>query len=460
MSSREVNLLGLTGEGGVGEHARAMRVYLSNLGCKLNQAEVERLARQMTAAGHVIVPTLDAADLHVINSCTVTHGAARDSRKTVRRGTRMGVRTVVTGCWATDSPEEARGIEGVDLVVLNRDKESLVERLERSPLPARAAGAASATASMGEPAERPSMVPVSYVPLPAVHTRAAVKVEDGCNMRCSFCIIPSTRGPQRSRAAEEVVAEVEGLASAGLEEIVVTGVQISAYRDGERKLYDLVVALLESRARRVRFRLTSIAPWQFDRRLLDLFASDRLCRHFHLSLQSGCDATLRRMRRPYDSATFIELLEEIRSRVPGVAVTTDVIVGHPGETDEEFAASLDFVERCGFARVHAFPYSVRAGTEASRQPHPVAPEVQRERMSRMLEVATAGERRFWKQQLGASLEVLWENERGGRWRGMTDNYVRVFCDRPPAETRAPARLEALEERGVRVTHAASRSLAL
>jgi threonylcarbamoyladenosine tRNA methylthiotransferase MtaB len=391
-----------------------VRAHFTNLGCKLNQAEVERLARELSAAGHQLVESLDEADLHIVNTCTVTHLAARDSRKAAGRGARVrpGLRTVVTGCWATERPEEAARIAGVDLVVPNAEKHLLVEKIHAA-----------------FPEAAPAAAPESpYLPVPSGHTRALVKIEDGCNMRCAFCIIPSTRGRQRSRPLEEVVAEARSLAEAGFSEIVLTGVQISAYRDaGGRRLVDLVRAVLRE-ARMPRLRLTSIAPWDLDERLLGLWKEPRLCRHLHLSLQSGSTATLRRMRRPYTAEAYGRLLERVRAAVPGVGITTDVIAGFPGETEAEFSESLAFVASARFAKVHAFPFSPREGTAAASLPGQVPPEVRKERMARLLAAAEAGELAFRRSHLGSRATVLWERPRGGMGHGLTDNYLRVFSE--------------------------------
>jgi threonylcarbamoyladenosine tRNA methylthiotransferase MtaB len=409
-----------------------MRVYFSNLGCKLNQAELEGLAREFNAAGHTIARSLARADLHIVNTCTVTHAAARDSRKVARRGLRLNprIKTVLTGCYVSEDAGRAAALAGVDLVVANHEKRDLLGKVEAAFPEARPLGVPAGAAT-----------PVPYVPLDFGNARALVKVEDGCNMRCSFCIIPKTRGRQVSRPLDEVVREVGDLAAGGFREVVLTGVQISAYRDPGMGLYELVRALLE-RTAVARLRLTSIAPWQFDRRLLDLFATGRLCRHFHLSLQSGCDATLARMRRPYTVAAFEALADEIRRRVPGVAITTDVIVGFPGETDEEFAASLATVRRLRFARIHAFPYSSRPGTEAARLPDPVDARTAKERMRHMLGAAETARAAFQRQHVGREAEVLWEEEREGVWHGTTDNYlpVTVSSRRDLRRVLAPARL--------------------
>ncbi len=407
-----------------------MNVYFTNLGCKLNQAETEAFVRSFVAAGHQVVGALELADLHVVNSCTVTHKAARDSRKVARRGGRLArptpVRTVMTGCYATGSSEEAVALAGVDLVVPNREKRRLYELVcEAFPEwvetdPATSCGEATVE------------VPVSYVPLPTAHTRAALKIEDGCNMRCSFCVIPLVRGSQVSRSPEEVLAEFRSIAGLGVREIVITGVQISAYRhrDGAQqttRLVDLVERLLDE-TRGARIRLTSIAPWQFDERLFELLGDPRICRHVHLSLQSGCDETLERMQRPYTGEKFASLVARLRREVSGLAVTTDVIVGFPGESARDFEASLAFVDRMSFAKVHAFAYSPRAGTSAFDMQDPVEPGEIKARMGRMLEVGRVREVDFHRSQIGETVEVLWEDERDGVRRGTSDNYLRVFAE--------------------------------
>ena len=394
-----------------------MRVFLTNLGCKLNQAELESLARKFLAEGHQIVGDLAAADLHVVNSCTVTHVAARDSRKIARRGRRLNpeMRTVLTGCYVDSDPAEARALAGVDLVVPNADKDNLLDRIR-----------------LAFPANLPDPVPthqLPYAPLEFGNSRALVKIEDGCNMPCAFCIIPSTRGAQRSRAPQEIVSEVRGLAGAGFQEIVLTGVQISSYRFDGLRLYDLTTLLLDT-TDVPRVRLTSIAPWQFDFRLLDLVSSGRVCRHFHLSLQSGCDRTLERMRRPYTSAEFAELVTSIRRAVPGVALTTDLIIGFPGETDSEARSSLRFTEEIGFARIHAFPYSVRKGTEAAEMSEQVPYDLKRDRMAAALELARTSERHFLHEQIGTETQVVFERTRGAGRMGTSDNYLRVFSETP------------------------------
>jgi len=425
-----------------------MRVLFTNLGCKLNQAESEAMARRFRAAGHRVVDSLAEADLHVVNSCTVTAEAARGSRQAARRGLRTDrnerVRTVLVGCYPSAEPAAAARLAGVDLVVGNGEKERLLERVHQA-FPEHVPPLADAP-DAGAP-----------IPCDALdwsgslgHTRALVKVEDGCDVRCAFCVIPATRGRQRSRPLAEVVAEVNGLVAAGHREVVLTGVQISAYRDGGDRLHELVRAVLGGSGVE-RLRLTSIAPWGFDERLLALFADPRLCRHLHLSLQSGSSAVLRRMRRPYDAPAYAALLAQVRAAVPGVAVTTDVIAGFPGESAAEHEESAAFVAAMGFARIHVFPYSPRPGTPAAAFPRPVAPEERRQRMAELLAVASEAERAFHRAHLGRRETVLWERPRGGLAQGLTGTYIRVLCPtrRDLRNRFADARLVALADGGVR-----------
>lgn len=435
----------------------AMRVFFSNLGCKLNQAEVDAHARRFVAAGHSLAPSLEEAELHVINSCTVTHRAARDSRKTARRAHRLGtgIRTVLTGCYVSAEPDEAARLAGVDLVVTNDRKHRLLELVH-----------AAFPEVLPDGRAELEDVPVHYAPLEYGRARALVKVEDGCNMRCAFCIIPSTRGRQRSRPLEEVVAEVKALVSVGYREVVITGVQISEYDDEGRRLYDLVAALLE-RTDVPRLRLTSIAPWKFDHRLLELWTDRRLARHVHMSLQSGSSATLRRMRRPYSACDFEALAESLRSAIPGLALTTDIIVGFPGETELEFSESLAFVEKVAFAKPHVFSYSQRSGTHAATLPNPVAPAEIKRRTAEMTAVAKAADRSFRRRFLGETFDVLWEERKVRGWSGLTDNYIRVNVqeDETPLDLGGnalagalhPARLLALDRQGVRARLVVSNS---
>jgi len=388
-----------------------VKVYLASLGCKLNQSEIEALAREFIAVGHQVVGASDEAALCVVNTCTVTHIAARKSRQLIRRLHRANpqARIIVTGCYAEMSPEEIEGIEGVDLVVGNEDKERLVGMV----------GGA-----------RVSPSPIPY-PLFPNRTRAFVKIQDGCDNACTYCIVTIARGRQRSRPPAEVLAEIRARVAAGYKEAVLTGVHIGAYgQDIGTSLFDLVEEILRE-TDVPRLRLSSIEPWDLDPALLGLWHDRRLCRHLHLPLQSGCDATLRRMGRRYNAAQYAEKVRMAKEAIPDLAVTTDIIVGFPGETEAEFEESYCFVEAMGFARAHVFKYSPRPGTAAAAMPHQVPQEVKVARSEAMIELAKQSSERFRQGFLGRTMGVLWENKaQGNLWkRRVSPNLTKTLSEK-------------------------------
>jgi len=408
-------------------------VYLDSLGCKLNQSEIEALAHGFVQAGHHLVQTGEEADLCVVNTCTVTHVADRKSRQLIRRLRRVNptARLIVTGCYAEMYPQEIRAIDGVDLIVGNDGKERLVELTES--LDRESGGSKAPTSNLQLPTSNLQALPLG-------HIRAFVKIQDGCNNRCAYCIISLARGRERSRSRQEILAEIEALVAAGCKEVVLTGVHIGGYgRDLGASLGQLVEDILAetagARLSAPRLRLSSIEPWDLEPSLLRLWENPRLCRHLHLPLQSGCDATLRRMRRRYTTSQYADLVATMRRLIPDLAVTTDLIVGLPGETAEEFAASLSFVEEMQFARTHVFKYSARPGTAAAEMPHQVPYAEKKRRSETMLELARESSQRFHRRFLGRRMEVLWEKpgqdderERGfPPWSGLTDNYIRVLA---------------------------------
>jgi threonylcarbamoyladenosine tRNA methylthiotransferase MtaB len=404
-----------------------MKVYLQSLGCKLNQSELESLACQFVQAGHNVVDTARKADLCVLNTCAVTQTAVSKSRQAIRRLRRSNsnARLAVTGCYAQMWPQEIRDLGNVDLVVGNEDKEHLVERVEKE-LGIKGQGSGRAWVPFHD----------SRPPIPQARTRAFVKIQDGCDNHCTYCIVRVARGRQRSRPERDVLAEVEARVAAGYQEVVLTGVHIGAYgrdsgRQTDESLWELAKAILMHTNVR-RLRLSSIEPWDLDPACLRLWEDSRLCRHLHLPLQSGCDATLQRMGRSYTASQFAALVEAARETIPDVAITTDVIIGFPGESEAEFNESLRFVEAMGFARTHVFKYSARPGTPATTMPDPVSPPVRKARSQAMIEVGRHSAEAFRHAFLGRTLEVLWEgqtkdSESGQQalWSGLTDNYLRV-----------------------------------
>lgn len=417
-------------------------VYLESLGCKLNQCERDALAEQFALAGYTVVGDPADADLCIVNTCAVTQTADRKSRQLLRHLRRINprARLVATGCAA----ELSDAAIDADLMVGNDRKDDLLALIEQ-----RWEGDPCAGAEPGLSG------PVH------TRTRPLVKIQDGCDNTCTYCIVHVLRGRQRSRPRREILDQVSEWIRRGAHEVVLTGVHVGAYgRDTGDNLAALVRAVL-AQCPPDRLRLSSIEPWDLSPEFLAMWEDPRLCRHLHLPLQSGCDATLRRMNRHYSTTEFADLLHRARSQIPDLAVTTDVIVGFPGETDEEFSASAAFVGEMGFARVHVFPYSERPGTPAASMADQVAVDVRRQRASLVRDIGRQDSAAFRQRFVGRELPVLWERRSpAGRWSGLTDNYIRVFAetDMELANTLHLARLIGLEPNGMTGRLAANQSL--
>jgi len=410
-----------------------MRVRIDSVGCRLNIGEAEQIARTLAAAGHRLVGPGDAADLMVLNTCAVTHVAARKSRKLIRHWRRANpaAALVVTGCYAELSPTEVADL-GVDLVVGNQDKDELPRLLQDAGL------LRDDEEVVPEPDAfllEPDVLSGPSCDAGGRRTRAFVKVQDGCDNKCTFCIVTVARGDSRSRTVSEIVAEIQQLVDAGFQEAVLSGVHLGSYgheRGEARGLYELVRRVL-SETSIPRLRLSSLEPWDLGEDFFSLWQEDaRLQPHVHLPLQSGCDATLQRMARRTDQESFRRLVDGARQRIPELSVTTDVIVGFPGETDDEFDTSIAFVEEMAFAKLHVFRYSRRDLTAAATMPGQVAPPVVQQRSNRMHALGAELETRFRRRLLGRTLPVLWESaeprEECLRWSGLTGNYVRVVAE--------------------------------
>ncbi len=411
-----------------------MKIYLTTLGCKLNQSEAEDWARRLAIAGCEVVGDPTDADVCIVNTCTVTHVAARKSRQIVRRCANASPRAqvVVTGCYAEISPAEAAQLPGLSLVLNSAAKERLVGTIAER---------------FGHTLKNGPAVPHA----PSLHTRALVKIQDGCDNACTYCIVRIARGRQRSRSAGAILDEVLAREAQAYQEIVLTGVHIGAYGHERGETLAKLVSTILSRTQLPRIRLSSIEPWDLTPELLRMWEDPRLCRHLHLPLQSGCDATLRRMNRRYTTAHYRELLDSGRRAIPDLAVTTDVIVGFPGEDEPEFATCAGFVASMDFARVHVFPFSSRPGTVAASLPAQIPPEVKEGRGTRMRAIAARSTEAFRRQFLGRCMDVLWESSEAQQWSGLTDNYIRVqVSSSEPLHNRIlPARLLELSGDAVR-----------
>jgi threonylcarbamoyladenosine tRNA methylthiotransferase MtaB len=415
-----------------------MKVHLRTLGCRLNQSEIDSMARQFQQQGHEIVDDPALAEWFVVNTCAVTNEATASSRQMIRELGRANPngQITVTGCYAQISPDEIRVLPHVARVVDNQAKERLVELTTGVPV----------QPFDHEPLERDQDARGALG-----RTRAFIKVQDGCDNACTFCVTTVARGAGRSRSLAEVVDEIRYLHAAGYQEAVLTGVHLGSYGHDlgdEQGLVRLVRTVLND-TDIPRLRLSSLEPWDLSPEFFDLWQNPRLCRHLHLPLQSGCDSTLKRMLRRTNQRQFRALVQAARERVPGVSITTDVIVGFPGETDEEFAISEDFIREMAFAGLHVFRYSKRPGTAAARMRGHVSDAVKKQRSTRLRALADEMERQYAAQFAGAVLDVLWEQITGATEDGFvnvgyTDNYIKVRGVHPRVLTNmiTPARMDA------------------
>ena len=420
-----------------------MKVFLDSIGCRLNQSEIETMARQLLAAGHEVVADAGQADKVILNTCAVTREAARDARTRTRRFHRQNeeAEVVLTGCYATVAPEALHHVEGAGRIVPNQDKERLVQILD--------------------PAARIDLPLFDQEPLlrdflsgQLANTRAFVKVQDGCDNRCTFCITTVARGAGRSRHLGNVVREIQALAAAGYREAVLTGVHLGSYghdlgpgHEHRHRLQDLVAAIL-NHTDIPRLRLSSLEPWDIDADFFTLWQNERLLPHLHLPLQSGSDRVLRLMARRTRRDSFRRLLQAARAAIPDLNLSTDMICGFPGESDEDFRQSLAFVRDLGFSRLHVFTYSPRPGTAAARMPHQLPKEQRKERTRQMIALGHELSLAFHTQYLGQERDVLWETALGAddgglRWVGYTDNFMRVTAHggADHFNTITPARLQ-------------------
>ena len=398
-----------------------MDFNILTLGCKVNQYESQAMREAMLRAGFSPSGNSEKADITVINTCTVTSVSDAKNRKLISRVRRQnpdGI-IVLTGCMPQAFPDEMKELTGCDIILGNKDRGRLVPAIREF-------------IAAGEPlTDIPGYLSGdAYENLTVSsfdgHTRAFVKIEDGCNRFCSYCIIPYARGRVRSKPLELLREELENVALNGYREVVLVGINLSAYGLGED--FDLADAVEAACAVEgiERVRLGSIEPEQMDDGLIArLAAQKKLCPQFHLSLQSGCDKTLRVMNRHYNSADYAGIVSRLRSAFENSAITTDVMVGFAGETEEDFKASLDFVKSIGFAKVHVFPYSVRKGTRAEKMPGHVSPSEKERRARIMGEISDQSRREFLLSQTGREEEVLFERLRKGFLEGYTKNYTPV-----------------------------------
>jgi threonylcarbamoyladenosine tRNA methylthiotransferase MtaB len=402
-----------------------MKIFFDLVGCRVNEAEIESMSAETRALRHEIAPSAAQADWIVINTCTVTREAERDSRQKIRRAhaRNPGARIAVTGCWSTMEPELAAALPGVARIVPNSEKDNLIKTI--------LGGKNSSPAEMNPHAVRR-------------RTRAYIKAQDGCQNACAYCITRLARGPIRSRPAEAVVADILAAEAAGAQEAVLCGVHLGAWGHDLEMNYGLerLLGTVLARTTIPRVRLSSIEPWDLRPEFFRLWGDRRLCPHLHLPLQSGCASTLRRMNRRTTPEDYAEIIGGARAAIPDLAVTTDWMVGFPGEDEKEFRESIDFVERMGFARLHVFRFSIRPGTPAAREPNAVPPEEIRHRATRARQIADRSVADFARGFLGCEMDVLWEADtRCGMRRGLTGNFLRVRVKSDTIESNTISRVQ-------------------
>ena len=398
--------------------SRGPTVAIETHGCKLNQADTSVLASDFLRAGFALAPDVDDVDVYVVNTCTVTHVADRKARQALRAARRRHPRAtiVATGCYAERDPAALSAVTEIDLVVGNVAKADLVRRVVD------ARGDSLTPCAEGE--EPPAFV------AGAGRTRAMVKIQEGCDQVCAYCIVPKVRGRERSVPPGELVHMVGARGAEGRREVVLTGTQLGTY--GHEwpgfGLVDLVRRVLDD-TDVARLRVSSLQPQEIGPDLLALWDDARLCPHFHVPLQSGSGPVLRRMRRRYTPEQYLDAVERVRAAVPDVSITADVIVGFPGETEDDFRATASLCEEVGFAAIHVFPYSTRPGTSAAHFEDAVDPATKAERLRKIAAIGAESATAFRRRFLGTTRLVLWEGRAGetadGAWTGLTDNYLRV-----------------------------------
>lgn len=404
------------------------KVAFYTLGCKVNQYETEAMAELFEKAGYTVVDFDEYADVYVINTCTVTNLGDRKSRQMIRRAKRLNEHSIVAvvGCYAQTAAEEVSRIEGVNLIIGTKDRSRIVEfvhQLEEQD------DQINAVDNIMASREFEDMRVTSY----KGRTRAFLKIQEGCNQFCSYCIIPYARGPVRSRKPEDILEEVKRLSENGFKEIVFAGIHVASYG---KDLKDTNLLKILQQVHEIegieRLRLSSIEPMTINEEFVNTALKlPKLCPHYHISLQSGCDRTLKRMNRKYNTEDYRQVVDRLRCNFPDVAITTDIMVGFPGETKEDFEQSMQFVKEIGFSQVHVFKYSPRKGTPAALMPDQVPPAEKERRSKLMLELVKENHVLFFEKYIGREMDVLFEQpvkEKEGYYEGLTVNYIPVIAE--------------------------------
>jgi threonylcarbamoyladenosine tRNA methylthiotransferase MtaB len=403
-----------------------VKVYLSSIGCRLNQSEIETIGRQLLSQGHEIVADPNQADSIVINTCAVTNEAARDARTQTRRIHRQNptAQIFLTGCYATIAPNELQALPGAPRLIANNNKDNLIRIMDPH-------------ANGQTPIFDEEPILRDFLHARMGNTRAFIKVQDGCDNKCTFCITTAARGKGQSRRLGDIIAEIQALSSAGYKEAVLTGVHLGSYgKDLNRRssLKDLIATIL-AHSDISRLRISSLEPWDIDPDFFELWNNERLLPHLHMPLQSGSDSILRRMARRTTRDSYRRLVAAARDAIPDLSLSTDIILGFPGESDRDFEESIDYIREINFSRLHAFTYSARPGTAAANMSGHIASDIKKDRTRQMISLGRTLSENFHKRFEGQTRSVLWESSTGADrngllWAGYTDNYIRAQANGP------------------------------
>ena len=395
-----------------------MKISVQTLGCKVNQSESFSLEAMLRGKGHEVVGDKENPDICVINTCTVTAKSDYQSRQIIRRALRSGAKVIATGCYAQLRPEELSKIKGIALIIGNSHKDKLLEYIDNKQT-----NGSGPDLVIGQPD-----TPLSSKPYYSERARAFLKIQDGCNFSCTYCAVPMARGKSRSLEPIKVIRSVEKLTSAGYKEIVLTGIHIGSYgvdQNIKTSLYEIVEKILKSNPI-PRIRLSSLEPNEFDDRFLDLIKDGALCSHLHIPLQSGSDNVLKKMNRGYDTSYFRRVVERIILKCPDISIGTDLIVGFPGESEQDFSKTLKFIDEMPLSYIHTFPYSKRADTAAESFPEHIDNNLKKDRVQKVMNIGKIKKNTYITGMLGKKLNVIVENKTviGGYYRGISSNYIR------------------------------------
>ena len=391
-----------------------MQIHLKTLGCRLNEAEIESWAGKFQEKGHKLIADPESADLLVINTCAVTQEAVKKSRQIIRRIHRNNptAKLVVSGCYSTLDKKNINELPGIDLVIDNSEKEKLVD------ISLRELNLETMPSLSTEPGETSLFK--------RGRNRAFIKIQDGCRHRCTFCIVTIARGEERSRTINEIINEINKYHEQGIKEVILTGVHVGGYgSDINSSLYQLIKIVLD-KTTIPRIRLASVEPWDLHEKFFSLFSNKRLMPHIHLPLQSGCDSVLKRMGRRCKTKDFKSIVQKARDEISNFNITTDIIVGFPGETEDEWQESLKFINEVGFSHIHIFTYSKRQGTKASTLDNHIDNVTKKMRSKELHELTKLMRKKILNDEIGKEYFVLWESrDDDSNWSGYTEHYLRV-----------------------------------